>query len=265
MEVEELLHSLAGLFTVKFPSSAILEAKIQSLVDVARSSDSRQKLADADAVPLILSLSSRLLPSTWGNPNSPQEMRAFILYVKLLRNLCAGNSKNQEEFVSSDRLGDFVPVVRYLAQICRTPDQAMAIEALQMLLQLLGNAAGLGESSQAKIWERFFPLALEDVAKVSNGKVQGTLSMVIFTCCRGSESRCKELLQSRGDSFIMALMLNGGKCSSPFILLIFIFTIYFSFSLSVQNAPPHQSVLAFLKADRVISNLFTCNHLLPRG
>lgn len=246
MEVEELLHSFADLFTVKFPSSAVLEAKIQSLVDVSRYVDGRQGLADADAVPLVLSLSSRLLPSTLGDPKLPQEMRAFILYVKLLRNLCAGNSKNQDEFVSSDRLGDFVPVVRFLAQICSTPDQAVAIEALQMVLQLLGNAGGLGESSQGKIWERFFPLALGDVAKVSSRKVQETLSMVIFTCCRGSESRCKELSQSRGGSSIMALMLNGGKLSSTFILVILILTNYSAFSFECSKCTPTSISIGFL-------------------
>ncbi|XP_024358731.1 uncharacterized protein [Physcomitrium patens] len=222
-EVETLRSLRDFVSEAGFSNRAEFESRLQLLADFARSDDGRQALAAAEAVSGLLSLSSLIIPSTSeAFPGSGWSSKTFNLYVKLLRNLCAGNSVNQETFVRIGGLEALAPVVRILdagsfkdgVDVAGTsPVEASvrntAIEGLQMVLQLLGNTAGLGELSQEKIWEVFFPLIFEIVARVSSVKVQGPLCMVLFTCCRHNDIRCSELSENKGAS-IVALLLNSG-------------------------------------------------------
>lgn len=198
---------------------AEFESELQGLVDVARSGDGRQKLALAGAVPTLLSFSGNLFPSDVHDFGKPWwSFKSFFLYVKLLRNLCAGNAVNQEALVASGGLEAVAGVVEALAPqfasphgTCEEGESAVPFEGLQIVLQLLGNVAGLGEASQARIWERFFPSVLEVVAHVANQKVQGPLCMLIYTCCRDNDSRGSDLAEGKG-AVVLALLLNrGGK------------------------------------------------------
>lgn len=224
----EILHTLSRFFSEgrSVTKRAEFESELQFLIDVARSGDGRQKLALAEAVPILLSLSGRVFPSTRKDfYESYWTFGSFNLYVKLLRNLCAGNPVNQEAFVALEGLEAIALVLEILARECSAPHgdsfesgespaeaivRNSAIESLQTVLQLLGNVAGLGEVSQARIWKRFFPSVFEIVAQVSSEKIQGPLCMVIYTCCRHSDSRCTELSQGKGASAV-ALLLNRGK------------------------------------------------------
>ena len=104
-------------------------------------------------------------------------------------------------------------VVEVLAPaISRSPedrDTSLLVVGLQVVLWLLGNIAGLGEVSQSKIWEHFFPSVFEIIAQVPNEKVREPLCMIIYTCCRRNESRCMKLSEGKGAS-IVALLLNRG-------------------------------------------------------
>lgn len=219
----EILHTLSRFFSEgRVTNRAEFESKLQCLVDVARSGDGRQKLALAEAVPTLLSLSGGVFPRTrQAFYETFWSFRSFNLYVKLLRNLCAGNSINQEALVALDGVETIAPVLEILAQECSAPQGdsespaeaivwSSAIESLQMVLQLLGNVAGLGEVSQARIWNCFFPSVFEIVANVSSEKVQGPLCMVIYSCCRDNDSRCTNLSEGKGAS-VVALLLNRGK------------------------------------------------------
>lgn len=222
----EILHTLNRFVSEgRVTNRTEFESKLQCLVEIARSGDGRQKLALAEAVPTLLSLSGGVFPRTRQDLYETYwSFRSFNLYVKVLRNLCAGNLVNQEALVSLDGVKAIAPVLEILAQECSAPHsdsfengespaeaivRSSVIESLQMVLQLLGNVAGLGEVSQARIWKRFFPSVFEIVAKVSNEKIQGPLCMVIYTCCRDNDSRCMELSEGKGAS-VVAWILNRG-------------------------------------------------------
>lgn len=217
----EILHSLSRCCSEgRVTNRAEFESKLQALVDVARSGDGRHELAESKAVPTLLALSSGVFPSTREALYEPYwSFKSFNLYVKVLRNLCAGNAVNQEALV--DGLEAIAPVVEILARECsassdngESPAESIvrtsAIESLQMVLQLLGNVAGLGEYSQARIWKRFFPSVFQTVANVSSEKMQGPLCMILSTCCKDNDIRRTELSEGKGAP-IVSLLLNGGK------------------------------------------------------
>lgn len=275
MKEELLLQSLSVLVSECLGSDAkpknSLESLLVSLVDLARSGDGRHKLAVAGAIPSLLPYVPELLLSLASSPQSGCQiihkgLRDFVLFLKLLRNLCAGNSVNQDAFLICEGLAILAPVAESLAESCcvyrdgsavaegfaaisldskpddtpvsssevkigtkhdpavlesiersesdsqRTPREreldARMSEALQMLLQLLGNVAGRGEVSQSAIWEVFFPAIFESVASISSEKVQGPLCMIIYTCCRESDNRCLEFSRK---SLVVSLLLTGGK------------------------------------------------------
>ncbi|KAG0556373.1 hypothetical protein KC19_11G048500 [Ceratodon purpureus] len=218
------VHSLHGFFVegrVDRAKRGDFDASVQRLVDVARTGDGRQELAVAGAVPVLLSLSGCIFPKSFQDVcASWWSFKSFHLYVKLLRNLCAGNSINQEALVASEGLEALAQVVEFLAPqyasphgTCEDGESAVPFEGLQIVLQLLGNVAGHGEVTQARIWERFFPSVFLMVAGVANIKVQEPLCMLIYTCCRDNDSRCSKLAEGKGASIVASLLNRGGGIS----------------------------------------------------
>ena len=214
MEELEILRTLDRFVSEGRVHSVEFVSECQALVDVARSSEGRQKLALAQAVPIVLSWSGRIFPtSSQGFSENFLSFKSFSLYVTLLRNLCAGNRINQEAFVVSGGLEAVARVVEVLAPaISRSPedrDTSLPVPGLQVVLQLLGNVAGLGEVSQSNIWEHFFPSVFEIIAQVPNEKVREPLCMIIYTCCRRNESRCMKLSEGKGASIVALLLIRG--------------------------------------------------------
>ena len=96
MEELEILRTLGRFVSEGRVHRVEFVSECQALVDVARSSEGRQKLALAQAVPIVLSWSGRIFPtSSQGFSENFLSFKSFSLYVTLLRNLCAGNRINQ--------------------------------------------------------------------------------------------------------------------------------------------------------------------------
>jgi hypothetical protein len=187
-----------------------LENNFLVLIACARSSDGRQKLAEANAIPLLLPLLPEFARSF---PSSLQQhqFHLFILLLKLLRNLCAGNGINQDSFLQCKGLETLAWIAHSLLE--SSPSTVLppphAAETLQMLLQVVANVAGRGELSLAVVWENFFPAIFGGMAEVLSQKVQEPLCMVLSTCCKGSKKSCMEILSSQGIP-IIASILNAG-------------------------------------------------------
>jgi hypothetical protein len=190
-----------------------LEKNFLVLIAFARSSDGRQKLAEANAIPLLLPLLPEFARSF---PSSLQQnqFHLFILLLKLLRNLCAGNGINQDSFLQCKGLETLAWIAHSLLESSPSTRRVLppphAAETLQMLLQVVANVAGRGELSRAVVWENFFPAIFGGVAEVLSQKVQEPLCMVLSTCCKGSKKSCMEILSSQGIP-IIASILNAGK------------------------------------------------------
>ncbi|CAM6014475.1 unnamed protein product [Sphagnum balticum] len=186
-----------------------LEKDFLVLIDFARSSDGRQKLAEANAIPLLLPLLPEFARSF---PSSLQQnqFHLFILLLKLLRNLCAGNGINQDSFLQCKGLETLAWIAHSLLESSPSTRRVLppphAAETLQMLLQVVANVAGRGELSQAVVWENFFPAIFGGVAEVLSQKVQEPLCMVLSTCCKGSKKSCMEILSSQGIPIIASIL-----------------------------------------------------------
>jgi ataxin-10 len=203
-----------------------LEKNFLVLIALARSSDGRQKLAEANAIPLLLPL----LPEfARGFPSSLQQnqFHLFILLLKLLRNLCAGNGINQDSFLQCKGLETLAWIAQSLLESSpSTPPHAA--ETLEMLLQVVANVAGRGELSQAVVWENFFPAIFGGMAELLSQKVQEPLCMVLSTCCKGSKKSCIEILSSQGIP-IIASILNAGKNAHSIFRHLSSFSMFYAY------------------------------------
>jgi hypothetical protein len=191
-----------------------LEENFLVLIAFARSSDGRQKLAEANAIPLLLPLLPEFARGSFASSLEQNQFRLFILLLKLLRNLCAGNGINQDSFLQCKGLETLAWIAHSLLECSPSSRRVLppphAAETLQMLLQVVANVAGRGELSQAVVWENFFPAIFGGMAEVLSQKVQEPLCMVLSTCCKGSKKSCMEILSSQGIP-IIASILNAGK------------------------------------------------------
>eukprot|EP00850_Spirogloea_muscicola_P022305 SM000287S10627 [mRNA] locus=s287:43577:46052:- [translate_table: standard] len=86
---------------------------------------------------------------------------------------------------------------------------------------LLGNACGGGSAHQEAVWARCLPATFPELAAVSPllladaglraDALHEPLAMVLYTCCRESGDRCKELCHGPGARCLAALLSGAGK------------------------------------------------------
>ncbi|XP_008776522.2 ataxin-10 [Phoenix dactylifera] len=147
---------------------------LESLLEASKTPEGRWHLASAGTLDAILRL-----------PSFPPH--TLLHYLRLLRNLCAGEAANQDSFIESggpDRI----------AAILLGPRPAPP-EVLRAGLQLLGNVALAGEAHRSAVWARFFPSGFLELARVREPGVCDPLCMVLDTCCSsdGGRWRLEEL------------------------------------------------------------------------
>ncbi|XP_033134896.1 ataxin-10 isoform X3 [Brassica rapa] len=133
-------------------SSHSLDECLQFLIEASKTDSGRSDLASkADILPSILAL-LQLLPY-------PSSRHHLNLSLKVLRNLCAGETRNQEAFV--DHNGSLV--------ISELLDSAIGdAETVRFGLQVLANVVVMGENRQRDVWLRFFPERFLAIAKLSS-------------------------------------------------------------------------------------------------
>ncbi|KAL8511941.1 hypothetical protein ACS0TY_018416 [Phlomoides rotata] len=166
-------------------SSTLTEA-LESLIETTKTSDGRLDLASKHILVLVLNLCQSPLKL------SSQDL---LLSIKLLRNLCAGEIKNQNLFIEQNGVGIISSLITSLGLSSGSDNRI-----LHMVLQLLGNV------SYGVVWSQFYPLGFLDVARVQSKETCGTLCMIIYTCSEGSNERSLELFIAPGLDIVVEII-----------------------------------------------------------
>lgn len=85
------------------------------------------------------------------------------------------------------------------------------VEILRTILQLLGNFCNGNLVNQSAFWERCFPGTLIRLAVVKKIEIQEPLCMLIYTCCRGDESKSRDLTNKTEGIFLFSTLLSAPK------------------------------------------------------
>ncbi|KAH6781628.1 hypothetical protein C2S51_006921 [Perilla frutescens var. frutescens] len=169
-----------------------LKESLERLIGIAKTSDGRLDLACKHIIIPVLRLCQ-----------SPLQISAEDLYlsIKLLRNLCAGEIKNQNLFIQQNGVVIISTLVNSMGLVSGSDNRT-----LHMVLQLLGNVSLAGEKHRDDVWRQIFPLGFLDIARVQSKETCDTLCMVIHTCVEGSNERSAELLGDAGLDIIVELI-----------------------------------------------------------
>ncbi|CAH8334517.1 unnamed protein product [Eruca vesicaria subsp. sativa] len=147
-----------------------LEQCLQFLIESSKTDSGRSDLADI--LPSIITL-LQLLPY-------PSSRHHLSLSLKLLRNLCAGETRNQEAFVDHD--GSLV--------VSELLDSAIGdAETVRFGLQVLANVVVMGENRrQSDVWLRFFPERFLAISQLRRRETCDPLCMILYVCVDGSSN-----------------------------------------------------------------------------
>lgn len=178
--------------------SSTLKESLDCLIETAKTSDGRLDLACKHIVTPVLRLCQ-----------SPLQLSAEDLFssIKLLRNLCAGEIKNQDLFIQQNG----VVIVSTIVNSMGLGSGSDYNKTLHMVLQLLGNISLAGEQHRDVVWRQLFPLGFLDIARVQSMETCDTLCMVIYTCVEDSNERYMELLGDAGLDIIVEIIRTVTK------------------------------------------------------
>lgn len=173
-------------------NSTVLDEALECLIGMAKSAVGRAELS-LKVVPAVVQLCKSL--------SYPSGRRLILLSLKLLRNLCAGEIRNQNSFLEGDGLGATLGVVS-TARVGSSSD----CEIIRMGLQLLGNVALAGVEHQRAVWNMFFMHEFHEIAKIRNCDICDPLCMVLCTVCNGSNELEEELCSDEGISIVIEIL-----------------------------------------------------------
>lgn len=178
-------------------NSSTLKESLDSLIETAKTSEGRLDLASKHIVLPVLRLCQ-----------APHHLSAedLFLSIKLLRNLCAGEIKNQDLFIQQNGVGVVSTVVDSIGLVSGSENRT-----LHIVLQLLGNVSLAGEQHRGVVWHQFFPLGFMDIARVQSRETCDTLCMVICTCVEGCNERFVELLGDAGLDIVVEIIRTVTK------------------------------------------------------
>ncbi|KAI3463929.1 hypothetical protein Pfo_020592 [Paulownia fortunei] len=172
--------------------SSTLNKALECLIETAKTSVGRLDLASKHILVPVLELCQ-----------SPFQLSGqdLFLSIKLLRNLCAGEIKNQNLFIEQNGVGILSTLISSMG-LTSGSDNGI----LRMVLQVLGNVSLAGEQHRLVVWPQFFPLIFLAIARVRSKETCDPLCMVIYTCSEGSNELSAELLADPGLDIVVEIV-----------------------------------------------------------
>lgn len=169
-----------------------LNKALEHLIETAKTSDGQSELASKGILAWVLKLCK-----------SPCQLSGqdLLLSVKLLRNLCAGEIRNQNLFMQLNGVGVLWVIIKSMG-LTSGYDNCL----LRTLLQTLGNVSLAGEQHQVAVWNQLFPSGFLDIARVRSKETCDPLCMIIYTCSEGTNERYTELLSDSGLDIIIEIV-----------------------------------------------------------
>nr|XP_016435803.1 PREDICTED: ataxin-10-like isoform X1 [Nicotiana tabacum]XP_016435804.1 PREDICTED: ataxin-10-like isoform X1 [Nicotiana tabacum] len=166
-------------------NSASLEKALEKLIEIAKVPDRRFDLSTKNVVTVVLQLCRSLLSPSWRH--------LLLLSLKVLRNMCAGEMRNQNAFLEQRGVETVMDVITSVG-LTIDPD----CEIIRIGLQLLGNYSVAGREHQCDVWYQLFPHRFLKIAGVRSREICDPLCMVIYTCCEGTDGLLTELSSEQG-------------------------------------------------------------------
>ncbi|XP_055805960.1 uncharacterized protein LOC129874664 [Solanum dulcamara] len=166
-------------------NSSSLENALEKLIQLAKEEGGRLDLSSKNVVTTVLHLCLSL--------SSISDRHLLLLSLKVLRNLCAGEIRNQNEFLQQRGVGIVVDVI---TSVRLTPDPDC--EIIRVGLQLLGNYSVGGGERQCDVWYQLFPHKFLKIARVRSREICDPLCMLIYTCCDGTDGLLTDLCTEQG-------------------------------------------------------------------
>lgn len=142
------------------------EGNLLQLIETSRTKDGRAVLADLKIIPVLLALLKRFHTSllVGQSSNSPphepsKSSTTLLLFLKLLRNLCAGDSSNQDAFLVEEGPLVLVPIATALLSVCRpSRDSRISDDLSKVQISSLSSISkeitGTGSPQQGDIYSR---------------------------------------------------------------------------------------------------------------
>ncbi|KAH9622279.1 hypothetical protein KSS87_004002 [Heliosperma pusillum] len=178
---EDVIESLLST-----SNSSSLDEALQSLTETSRSDKGQLELASKGILGAVLKLLQSL--------DRESAHHLLLLSLRLLRNLCAGEARNQNLFIELNGVAVVSGVINSVEFDC--DDFGFGI--IRAALQVLANISLAGEKHQRAIWERLFPDVFLKIARVRRRETCDPLCMMIYTCSDGSFELFAELCTDQG-------------------------------------------------------------------
>ncbi|KAL8235767.1 hypothetical protein R6Q59_016848 [Mikania micrantha] len=150
-------------------NSSSIDKLLENYIALARTSDGRSDLASADMLTATLQLCQSLSCPAYGD--------TLLLALKLIRNLCAGEPRNQNSFIEQNGV-DIVSDIISSNELVKDSNYGI----IRMGLQVLANVSLAGEEHQIVIWNRIYSLEFVEIAKVRRKETCDPLCMIIYAC-----------------------------------------------------------------------------------
>lgn len=184
-------------------SSNTLEASLETLIEASRSSEGRSNLASQNILPCVLELIQCLI-YTSGDV-------LLLSSLKLLRNLCAGEIRNQNIFIEQNGVR-VVSKILQDAMLINDPDRV----TIRLGLQVLANVSLAGEEHQQAIWHELFPDNFLLLARLPFCEISDPLCMIIYNLCSGHSELVASLCGDLGLPIIEEIVrtVSSGKLLS---------------------------------------------------
>ncbi|KAG9454761.1 hypothetical protein H6P81_007665 [Aristolochia fimbriata] len=221
-----------------------LDESLAVLLDASKSATGRSNLASKRVIPHLLRLSV-ILAQKLRRPSTH-----LLSSLRILRNLCAGESLNINSFIQSGG----VEAIEDIFNSVQFDPQTVCIG-----LQALANVLLAGNEHLVDVWDHFFPLGFVEVAKVRDKGVCDLLCRILYTLCRGDDRRLSRIGGDQGVMIITEIISTASTAGFegdylPWLLSKICYEATFFNQLFVQLSSTNSSRY---RSDNVRDVLFT--------
>ncbi|XP_023764344.1 uncharacterized protein LOC111912852 [Lactuca sativa] len=165
-------------------NSSTLNKALENLIELARTKEGRSDLASKNMLNPTLQLCKLLSYPSSGN--------TLLLALKLIRNLCAGELRNQNSFIEQNGV-DIVSNIISCKEIVNDSNHGL----IRMGLQVVANVSLAGEEHQLVIWNHIYTLKFLEIAKIRRKETCDPLCMIIYACVEENHELLDKLCSDR--------------------------------------------------------------------
>lgn len=177
-------------------NSSTLDNALENLIEFAKTNDGRSDLASKNMVSSTLHLCQSLSYPPCGG--------ILLLALKLVRNLCGGELRNQDSFIEQNGV-DIVSNIICSKEVVSDSNYGI----IRMGLQVLANVSLAGKEHRVVIWDRIYSLEFVKIAKLRRKDTCDPLSMIVYTCIDGNDELIEKLCSDNALPLLLEIVRTG--------------------------------------------------------